>query len=139
MTLTLVFTFLLIGSTYANQSADNPNPPPFAEQREEMQKMHEEMKAAIEAGDYEAWKAIVSELPNGADLLEKINEDNFAKLVEAHKLMEEARVKMEEAKAIMEELGMPGPQKHPPFGKGMGRGLKNFGQWRSQQNNTENE
>jgi hypothetical protein len=185
MTLAIVCTFVVIGSTYANGFGDWGHGPKI-EMTEEMKALHEKIDAAIASGDYEtwkslvsqlpqgskmpvteeafakavemyknrismeetqqkikeaienndyeAWKALVGELPNSADLLEKITADNFAKFVEAHNLMEEAHVKMEEAKAIMEELGLPGPQERPPLGEGMDKRPKNFGQWRSHQN-----
>jgi hypothetical protein len=34
----------------------------------------------------------------------------------------------------MDELGLPKPQKRSGSGNGIGQGQKNFGQWRSQQN-----
>ena len=78
------------------------------------------IKAAIESGDYTTWKSLVSQLPNGADILAKITtEDSFLKLVEAHKLIEEGKAKIEEGHAIMEELGLPKLPK-PPFGEGRG-------------------
>jgi hypothetical protein len=185
MTLAIVCTFVVIGSTYANGLDNNRQGPKF-KMTEEMKVLREKIDAAIESGDYETWKSLISELPgdrkmpmteeafakmienyknravmekaqqkikeaianndyetwkslvgelpNGADLLEKITADNFARFAEAHQLMEEARVKMEEAKTIMEELGLPAHQESPPFGEGMDKGPKNFGQWRSRQN-----
>lgn len=63
----------------------------------------EAVLAALEAGDYSAWLEVVGE---DCPLTDKITEDNFFKLVEAHNLMQEAR-------EIMEELGIT---------KGMGMG-----------------
>lgn len=56
----------------------------------------EAVKVALDNSDYDAWLEAV-----GADspIAEKINEDNFSKLVEAHKLQEQAR-------EILEELGL---------------------------------
>ena len=64
----------------------------------------QEVKEAIESGDYNTFK----EAASGTPLAEKITEENFSKLSEAHKLREEG--KHEEAKAIMEELGLKGPK-----------------------------
>ena len=54
------------------------------------------VQAAITAGDYDAW---IKTLPVDAPILTKINKDNFARFVEAHKLQEQA-------KAIYTELGI---------------------------------
>lgn len=62
----------------------------------------EAARTAIEKNDYNAWKAAVGD--NG--IAEKINADNFSKLVEAHKLMQDG--KYDEAKTIREELGLGG-------------------------------
>jgi len=68
-----------------------------------------EIQAAIESGDYEAWKTLMGDNP----VTEKITAENFSKLAESHKLMQEG--KFEEAKQIREELGLN-------FGRGgMGR------------------
>lgn len=79
------------------------------ERMEEMKTKTEEVKNAIDAGDYEAWvKAVGEKCP----LLSKINKDNFGKYVEAQKLMEQADV-------IMKDLGIE---------KGVGE--KGFGHFR---------
>ena len=86
--------------------------------REELQG---KIKAAIESGDYTTWQSLVTQLPNGADMLAKITEANFPKLVEANKLIEDGKTKIEQGQAIMDELGLPKPDK-PPFGeRGEGR------------------
>ena len=62
---------------------------------------HEAMEQAFETNDYSAWK----ELMNGKGrVTDVINEDNFARFAEAHKLSEEG--KLEEARQIREELGL---------------------------------
>lgn len=64
---------------------------------------HQKVKAAIEAKDYEAFKAAADER-----MLENIDSaEKFTKLVEAHNLREDG--KHDEAKVIMEELGLKGP------------------------------
>lgn len=60
---------------------------------------------AIENNDYSAWVAAHKE---NAPVLEKINAENFSKLVEAHNLMKSGD--KESAKAIMDELGIEGPR-----------------------------
>lgn len=57
---------------------------------------YEAVRTALDNNDYEAWLAAVGE---DSKMAEKINEDNFSRLVEAHNLMQEAR-------EIMEELGI---------------------------------
>ena len=86
----------------------------------------EEVRNAVANGDYEAWKALVSEMPNGAEILEKINADNFGKLIEAHNLMEEGQAKMEEARAIMNELGLERPKAKGMSDNGIGQKKGHF-------------
>ena len=79
----------------------------------------EEMEAvrnAIQNNDYEAFKEAVAKNSRMSDA---VNEDNFAKLVEAHKLREQG--KFEEAKEIMEELGLGRPRA-AGFKAGFGNG-----------------
>ena len=81
------------------------------ERKAEMTAKHEAVKAALEASDYEAWLEAVGE---DCPILDKINQDNFFQLAEAHKLREEARV-------IMEELGIEkGQFKHKFKHRGLG-------------------
>lgn len=80
------------------------------ERRSEMDAKRTAVKAALDAGDYNAWVAAEGE---DNPILEKINTDNFARFVEAHKLMDEARI-------IMEELGI---EKGLGGERGMGKGL----------------
>ena len=61
----------------------------------EREAKREEVRAALETGDYNAWVQAVGE---DAPVLEKINADNFSRFVEAHELREQAG-------SIMEELG----------------------------------
>lgn len=83
----------------------------FEATREEMENRHEQMETAIEAGDYEAWKALQ---PENSPMLETITAENFARFAEMHRLLEEAG-------AIAEELGLPG---HHGFGMGNGLMMK---------------
>ena len=79
--------------------------------REAMHERHEAIKAAIEANDYSAFVTAAADTPFAENIT---SEADFARLVEAHGLMEEART-------IMEELGFEGP------GMMGGRGHKGFG------------
>ena len=94
--------------------------------RANLQENREEVRNAVANGDYEAWKVLVAEMPNGSEMLEKINESNFGKLTEAHNLMEEGRAKMEEARAIMNELGLERPQMKGGSGNKMGQMKNHF-------------
>lgn len=81
----------------------------------------QEMKQAIESGDYNAWKTALENRVSAkqqhlSDLSGKINEDTFNKMVEAHNLRQAG--KNDEARAIMEGLGMPEGR----GGRGMGHG-----------------
>ncbi len=80
--------------------------------RTEMEAKQAEIKTALSNG-YEAWVAAVKKnMGENAPILEKINEGNFFKFVEANGYLEQA-------KAIFVELGIEGGQ----FGeKGIGGG-----------------
>ena len=81
--------------------------------RAEMEAKREAVRAALEANDYQAWAQAVGE---DSLMLEKINEDNFSRFVEAHNYMEQGR-------AIMEELGI----EKGVFGKFGHMGMRGFG------------
>ncbi len=72
---------------------------------EAREKEHEAIKAAIAANDFEAYKTAVANSPI-ADTID--TEAKFAKLVEAHKLIESGD--KDGAHAIMDELGMKAPK-----------------------------
>jgi len=74
---------------------------------------HDRIEKALENNDYNAWKEAMS---GKGKVIEIINENNFSKFAEMHKLMREG--KTEEAKTIREDLGL-GQGK----GAGMGRGF----------------
>jgi len=62
---------------------------------------HEQMEAAFENNDYEAWK----ELMNGRGrVTQVVNEDNFAQFAEAHQLAEDGDY--DGADKIREKLGL---------------------------------
>lgn len=87
--------------------------------RAEMEANRTAAQAAIASGDYNAWKAAVGE---NSPFAEKVTAENFAKFVEAHKLMDQAG---EILKGIgIEEganMGM-GMGKALGHGRGMGQG-----------------
>ena len=78
---------------------------------------HEEMISAFQNNDYQAWK----ELMNGKGrVTELINEENFSRFVEAHKLALEGNT--EEAEKIRQELGLGlGNGSGRKMGEGIGR------------------
>ena len=84
------------------------------EQRhEEKMAQKEEMQEALTNGDYAQWKEIIDSRPKITDF---VNEGNFDRFAEMHKLMEEGD--FEGAKAIHDELGLP-----DDMGKGMHKGM----------------
>lgn len=85
----------------------------FEERHAGREERHEAVEAAMEAEEYSAWVEAV-----GADapILEKVNADNFDRLVEAHNLREQARTIMED------ELGI----ERPDWGKKGMRGMHRF-------------
>ena len=86
---------------------------------------HEAMEQAFEDNDYQAWE----KLRNGRGRVsEIINEDNFARFTEAHRLAEEGNY--EEVDKIRQELGLrtkKGDSAGTGYrrGDGQGNGLKN--------------
>ncbi|MDD4761870.1 MAG: hypothetical protein PHZ25_02525 [Candidatus Pacebacteria bacterium] len=71
------------------------------------------IEKALENNDYSSWKSLVE----GQKITETINEQNFSRFAEAHKLLSEG--KQDEAKVIFEELGLKN-------GVGMGFGGGRF-------------
>jgi len=70
-------------------------------QKTEMQAKLDAVKAALAAGDYNAWVAAVKAQGKNSQVLEKINSGNFSRYVEANKLREQAD-------SIFKELGVNG-------------------------------
>jgi hypothetical protein len=62
---------------------------------------HEQMEKAFEKNDYNAWKNLMNGRGRVSDV---INEGNFNRFAEAHKLMEEG--KTDEANKIRQEFGL---------------------------------
>ncbi len=73
------------------------------------QEQREEIHQAVENGDYEGWKALLTQDERGAKILEVINADNFSKLQEMHQLREDGD--REGAKEIADELGLKAPRR----------------------------
>ncbi|MBI4778905.1 hypothetical protein HY797_00440 [Candidatus Falkowbacteria bacterium] len=82
----------------------------------EMQTRITAVKAALDAGDYNAWVKAVGE---NAPILKQINANNFNRFVEAHKLQEQAN-------GIRQELGV---SRGGCLGEG-GGGMHGFGRLR---------
>ncbi len=80
--------------------------------RAEMGAKHIAAQAAVASNDYNAWKLAVGE---NHPFASKINAENFARFVEAHQNMDEART-------IFAELGLEGAPGMGGMGKGEGRG-----------------
>jgi len=81
--------------------------------KKRLHKGNPEVRAAIEAGDYAAFvEAVPAESPRA----ERITEENFSQVVEAHRLMREGD--KEGAKAIFDELGFERPERGKHFRKG---------------------
>lgn len=94
------------------ESSDLPMPMGPKGDRPEMDGHREEVRQAIEDNDFETFKELTADAP----FADKVTEANFAKMVEAHQLMEDGD--HEAARAIMEEIGFPGPHGHGPRGEG---------------------
>lgn len=77
---------------------------------------HEAMEKAFENNDYNAWKNLMQ---GKGRVTQVINEGNFAKFAQAHKLAEEG--KTAEAAKIRQELGL-GLRNGSGNGQGMGYG-----------------
>lgn len=80
------------------------------EQKDEWAAQYEQMQAAMDAGDYDAWRALV---PENSPLGDVITAENFDRFIEMHQLMNEAH-------DIAEELGLPGRQAMGPHMMGYG-------------------
>lgn len=67
--------------------------------------VREQLKEAVQTGDFDTFSSLVSEGKHGAKILENVNADNFFLLNEMH----EARANgdFESAKEIAEQLGLP--------------------------------
>jgi hypothetical protein len=80
------------------------------------QERHEAMEKAFETNDYNAWKSLMQ---GKGRVTQVVNQDNFAKFAQVHKLTEEG--KTVEAQKIRQELGL-GLQNGSGQGQGIGMG-----------------
>lgn len=76
---------------------------------------HEAMTKAFETNNYQAWAELMQ---NRGRVTKVINQQNFARFSEAHRLMLEGKI--DEAKQIRQELGLGLKN-----GSGQGQGMKN--------------
>ncbi len=109
----LMATAGLVGSALyvsAYQGDPNVKGPNYTTER------HTAMTKAFENNDYNAWKELMAGRGRATQV---INEGNFSRFAEAHKLALEG--KTEEAKKIRAELGL-GLRNGDGQGRGMGRG-----------------
>jgi len=82
------------------------------------QEQHEQMQAALENRDYDAWRALMEESGRNARVLDVVTGENFDTFAEMHERM--LAGDREGAKQLGEELGLSGPM-------GMGMGMKMHG------------
>lgn len=113
---------VILAGAYSFSSAyrgdDTQKGPNYTEER------HEAMEKAFENTDYNEWKNLMAENSRGR-VMDVVNEDNFARFSEAHRLMEEGRY--EEARQIRAELGL-GLRN----GEGKGQGVRGQGRMNSE-------
>jgi len=108
-------------SAFADTAVKIPGEPNFGshmgERAAHMQEMKEQMDQVFEDEDYDAWVALHEDKPMFEESSDLLTQDNFQKMVEAHKLMDAGD--FEDAGALREEMGFP--QRGP--GKGFGKGF----------------
>lgn len=92
--LAAIIAFTSVYTVASAQNADNQGLK-MGQGKGQMAQHAEEMKAALDSGDYDAFTAVAPE-----KLLEVINADNFPRFLEMHNHLEQAR-------AIGDELGLP--------------------------------
>ncbi|MBU0628465.1 MAG: hypothetical protein KKC75_04700 [Nanoarchaeota archaeon] len=92
----------------------------MSEKKTEMDQKRQDVEAAIESNDYNAWLSAVEGSPGAEKLKETITADNFSRFVEMHNAMKNKDP--ETAKQIADELGIKWPM-------GFG-GLGDFGKGR---------
>lgn len=104
--------FVLTGTATAYRGDPSVVGPNFTEER------HQAMEKAFENNDFQAWKNLMQ---GKGRVVQVVNEENFSRFAEAHRLAEEG--KLDEAKQIRTELGL-GLQNGTGngFGQGQGRG-----------------
>ncbi len=110
--ISLAITAVFAKQTFAYQGDPNKQGPNYSPER------HEAMEKAFANNDYNAWKNLMQDKGR---VTQVINEGNFPKFAQAHKLTEEG--KTEEANKIRQELGL-GLRNGSGKGQGMGLGRK---------------
>ena len=108
---------LALQPVFAYQGDPSKKGPNYSPER------HEQMEKAFENNDYEAWEKLME---GRGRVTQVVNQDNFAKFAESHRLAEQGQV--EEAKKIKQDLGLGmknGEGKNK--GNGMGKNKGNRG------------
>ncbi len=82
---------------------------------------HEAMTKAFKNNDYQAWKKLMEQNQFQGRVMGVINEENFAKFAQMHRLMIESKYK--EANQIRAELGLQN-QDGKGIGAGYGKGVR---------------
>jgi hypothetical protein len=100
MALVAICAFVIFGSTYASGFDRNNGRHGGSkfEMTDEMKAAQEQMDTAIRDNDYNTWKSLVTQLPNGSKM--QVTEEAFAKLVERYQdrvTMDELQKKIETA------------------------------------------
>jgi len=91
----------------------------MAEKRAERDASREALRAAVDAGDYAAWKEAVGDRP----IADVVTAENFDTLVAMHEAKQSGD--METAKLLADELGFePRGRSEGRPGQGMGRGMQ---------------
>jgi hypothetical protein len=93
--LSLVGLFTLFGQVEAYRGDPNVQGPNHSLER------HQAMMQVFENNDYDAWRELMQDKGR---VTQVINQDNFARFAEAHRLAQEG--KMDEAREIRQELGL---------------------------------
>jgi hypothetical protein len=109
--LTLGATALVLGGLFTLPSVVGAyRGDPGVEGPDCTEERHQEMEQAFENNDFQAWSNLMQ---RKGKVVQIVNEANFSKFAEAHKLAKEG--KMDEAKQIRTELGLG-------IGNGSGKG-----------------
>jgi len=119
----LSLSALVLGGLVFSKTANAYRGDPAVKGPDYSEERHEAMTQAFGAGDYGAWKDLMQ---GKGRVTQVVNEDNFSRFVEAHRLALEG--KMDEAREIRAELDLGlGNGSGNGEGRGMGRGMhKNF-------------
>ena len=109
-----IIAFAAANSALAYQGDYTKKGPNYTAER------HEAMEKAFASNDYNAWKNLMA---GRGRVTQVVNQNNFARFAEAHKLAEEG--KYAEADVIRKELGLRmsnGQAVGAGFSQGLGRG-----------------